>query len=226
MKALSKIFFMMAMALPLLVGCEKDKDDADDNDNTTVINGITYGTMTDIDGNTYKTVKIGTQTWMAENLKTTKYNDGTAIPNVTNNDTWWSSTTGAYCWYNNDISNKATYGALYNWYAVNTGKLAPKGWHVPTDAEWTTLENYLIANGYNYDGSLSGNKIAKALASTTSTTGWSTSTEAGAIGNDLNKNNRSGFSALPGGSRYDDGFDGAGKGGYWWSSTQTGTSRA
>ncbi|MGC3977933.1 MAG: FISUMP domain-containing protein [Paludibacteraceae bacterium] len=140
-----------------------------------------------------------------------------AIPNVTNNDTWWSLSTGAYCWYNNEVSYRATYGALYNWYAVNTGKLAPKGWHVPTDAEWTTLENYLIANGYNYDGSTTGIKIAKALASTT---GWSTSTTAGAIGNDLTKNNRSGFTALPGGLRGSSGSGGTDRIGYWWSSTR------
>jgi len=78
------------------------------------------GLINDVDGNTYKTILIGTQTWMAENLKTTKYNDGTAISNVTNNTTWTGLTTGAYCWYNNDAAtNKATYGALYNWLAVD-----------------------------------------------------------------------------------------------------------
>jgi len=83
-----------------------------------------YGSMTDIDGNTYKTIEIGTQTWMAENLKTTKYNDGTSIPQVTENSAWTGLTSGAYCWYNNDNSNKSTYGALYNWHAVNTGTLS------------------------------------------------------------------------------------------------------
>ena len=97
------------------------------------------GTVTDIDGNTYKTVQIGTQTWMAENLRTTKYNDGEAIPYVTDNSVWVKLETPAYCYYNNDISNKKMFGALYNWYTVNTGRLCPSGWHVPTDAEWTTL---------------------------------------------------------------------------------------
>ena len=98
----------------------------------------------DIDGNNYLTVTIGTQIWMAENLRTTKYNDGTAIPLVTDNTTWANLTTPAYCWYNNDAkTNGSTYGALYNWYSVNTKKLCPTGWHVPNDTEWTTLTTYL-----------------------------------------------------------------------------------
>jgi len=183
-------------------------------------------TITDLDGNVYHTVTIGTQTWMAENLKTTQYNDGTAIPLVTDNTSWANLTTGAYSWYNNDATtNKNKYGALYNWYTVNTGKLAPKGWHVPTDAEWTTLENYLIANGYNYDGSTSGNKYAKSLAASTD---WGTNYGTGTIGNDLTKNNSSGFSALPGGYRSnDDGtFDYVGNYGCWWSSTESDTNDA
>ena len=104
----------------------------------------TGGTVTDIDGNVYHTVTIGTQTWMVENLKTTKYNDGTAIPLVTDSTAWLNLTTPGYCWYNNDAATyKNTYGALYNWFTVNTSKLAPSGWHVPTDAEWTTLITYL-----------------------------------------------------------------------------------
>ena len=100
-------------------------------------------TVTDIDGNVYHTVTIGTQVWMVENLKTTKYNDGTNVPNVTFNTAWNNLATPGYCWYNNNINNKKIYGALYNWYATSTGKLAPKGWHVPSDEEWTTLVNYL-----------------------------------------------------------------------------------
>ena len=178
----------------------------------------TTTTVTDIEGNVYNTVKIGTQVWMLENLKTTHYNDGTAIPLVTDN-TAWSKYTPAYCWYNNNATtDKNRYGALYNWYAVNTGKLAPTGWHVPTDAEWITLENYLIANGYNYDGSTSGDKYAKSLAATTD---WATDSGTGTIGNDLTKNNRSGFSALPGGSRNVYGtFVGVGIYGVWWGSTE------
>ncbi|MEY5047862.1 MAG: Chitodextrinase precursor [Bacteroidota bacterium] len=108
--------------------------------------GAQAATITDIDGNEYKVVTIGTQTWMAKNLRTTKYNDGTAFSLVTDNKTWWTLTTPAFCYYNNDTSNAALYGALYNWYVVNTDKLCPTGWHVPTDNDWTILNNYIGAN--------------------------------------------------------------------------------
>ncbi len=102
------------------------------------------GTIKDIDGNVYKTVTIGTQIWTAENLKTTHYRNGDPIPNVTDNTAWANLTTGAYCWYNNDIGNKPIYGALYNWFTVvDNRNIAPEGWHVPTDAEWTTLTTFL-----------------------------------------------------------------------------------
>jgi uncharacterized protein (TIGR02145 family) len=183
-------------------------------------------TVTDIDGNVYNTVTIGTQVWMKENLKTTKYTDGTAIPNVTDNSAWAALTTPGYCWYNNDAAAyKATYGVLYNWYSLdatsNGGKnVCPAGWHVPTDTEWTTMENYLIANGYNYDGTTTGNKYAKALASAS---GWSSYSEAGTVGNTdyPAKRNATGFTALPGGYRYDfDTFINIGSYGSWWSSSE------
>ncbi len=107
---------------------------------------ITFGFVacTDKNNNNYTVVKIGNQTWMAENLKTTRFNDGTPIPLVSDNTTWSTLSTPGYCWYNNDSVNFKDFGgALYNWYAVNTAKLAPPGWHVPTDAEWTTLTNYV-----------------------------------------------------------------------------------
>ena len=174
---------------------------------------------TDGDGNNYTVVQIGSQLWMAENLKTTKYRDGSQIPNVTDNTSWGNLTTGAHCNYNNDAAIGIKYGKLYNWYAVNDSrKIAPTGWHVASDAEWTTLENYLIANGYNYDGATTGNKIAKSLAATTD---WDSYTDTGTIGNYLTKNNSSGFTALPGGGRGDGGaFGDIGGGGYWWSSTE------
>jgi uncharacterized protein (TIGR02145 family) len=176
-------------------------------------------TVTDADGNVYHIVTIGTQTWTVENLKTTKYNDGAAIPLVTSTSAWSNLTTSGYCWYNNDAAaNKNTYGALYNWYTVNTGKLAPTGWHVPSDAEWDTLQNYLVAHGYNWDGTTTGNKIAKSMAAQTI---WSTSTITGTIGNNLSTNNRSGFSALPSGCRSGDGTFGSIAGSsYWWSATE------
>ena len=182
----------------------------------------------DADGNVYGTVTIGTQVWLKENLKTTKYNDGTtAIPNVTVTE-WENLIAGAYCWYNNDILNKTNYGAIYNWYAVNTGMLCPTGWHVPKEIDWTTLENYLINNGYNYDGSTSGNKIAKSLAATTL---WNVSSTPGAVGNTdyLTYRNKTGFTAPPGGYRSHLGsspFGDIGDYGTWWSATEDGAADA
>jgi len=169
---------------------------------------ITYGSITDIDGNTYKTVTIGTQTWMAENLKVTKYNDGIAIPNVTNNTAWRELTTGALCDYDNTPSNSETYGKLYNWHAVNTGKLCPTGWHVPSDAEWTELTDYL-----------GGTSVAGGKLKETGTTHWA-SPNTGAT-------NETGFTALPGGNRGSNGtFGDIGGGGSWWSATEYGATYA
>jgi len=177
------------------------------------------GTVTDIDGNVYQTVKIGNQVWTVENLRTTRFNDGAAIPEVTDNSAWSNLTTPGYCYYSNDsAANAVKYGALYNWYTVNTGKLAPAGWHVPTDAEWDTLQNYLIANGYNWDGTTTGNKIAKSMSAKTD---WNLSSTAGTPGNDMQSNNSSGFSALPGGCRLNYGsFNSQGNYGLWWSATE------
>jgi uncharacterized protein (TIGR02145 family) len=145
---------------------------------------LSYGTVSDIEGNIYKTIQIGTQNWMAENLRTIKYNDGNSIPNVTDNDIWYGFESAAYCWYNNDGAiHKDIYGALYNYYTVNTSKLCPTGWHVPSDEEWTTLTTYL--GGVN----VAGGKLKE-----TGTTHWN-SPNSGAT-------NESGFTALPGGSRY------------------------
>jgi uncharacterized protein (TIGR02145 family) len=170
---------------------------------------ISNTTVTDIDGNVYQTVKIGNQIWTTENLRVTKYNDGSEIPNITDNIAWEacsSSTAPAYCYYNNTTNTDSIkkFGALYNWYAVspaNLKKIAPAGWHVPSYAEWVTLMNYLIANGYNWDGTTRGNKIAKSMASQTGGCKPSSKTKNGVIENDSTKNNRSGFSALPGGNR-------------------------
>jgi uncharacterized protein (TIGR02145 family) len=104
---------------------------------------INSGSVSDIDGNVYKTINIGNQVWMAENLKTTKYNNGAIIPNITDSLIWGNLTSGAFCWFNNSISNKSIYGGLYNYYAVNTGNLCPIGWHVPSDLEWESLISFL-----------------------------------------------------------------------------------
>lgn len=180
-------------------------------------------TVTDIDGNVYTTVKIGNQWWTVENLRTTKYNDGSTIPNLTDNTAWANNASGAYCYYNNTTNADTIkkWGALYNWYVVNPAnskKIAPAGWHVSDTTDWNTLQGYLMANGYNWDGTTTGNKIAKSLAAKAD---WHTDTTNGAIGNDLTQNNRSGFSALPGGIRYYDGaFSFVGYYGYWWSATE------
>ena len=178
-------------------------------------------TVSDTDGNVYNTIGIGTQLWMKENLKTTKFRDGSSITNITDSNTWLSLTTEAYCDYSNLPSNANTWGRLYNWYAVSdTRELCPTGWHVPSDYDWTILQNYLYANGYNYDGSTTGgNKIAKALSSTTN---WFASTVTGAPGNtDYSLvRNSSGFTALPNGYRNTGGlFSSLGESAYYWTST-------
>ena len=178
------------------------------------------GTMTDTDGNVYQTVKIGSQVWTVENLRVTKYNDGTAISFDTSATGWNYSLMQKYCYYNNTTNAESIkkFGALYNGYVVKTGKLAPAGWHVPSDAEWETLQNYLIAQGYNWDGTIDSNKIAKSLSAKTD---WSTYLNTGTIGCDLTKNNSTGFSALPGGLRNSAGeFRSQSIHGDWWSATE------
>ena len=159
------------------------------------------GTVTDVDGNVYQTTGIGSQFWIAENLKTTKFNDGTSIPLVTDNTAWSLLFTPAYCWYNNDeLSNKSTYGALYNWYTVNTGKLCPSGWHVPNNSEWAVLALYL-----------GGSEVAGGRMKIPGTEYWK-SPNAGAT-------NSSEFSAFPSGLRWSNGFEFLGEGCAFWSST-------
>ncbi len=163
-----------------------------------------------MDGNTYKTVYIGTQHWMAENLKTSKYNDGTEIPNVINGSDWSKLTTAAWVYYNNDQSNKDKYGKLYNWYALSpitngSKNICPTGWHVPTDAEWTVLTDYLGGS------TIAGGKMKEA-----GTTNWhSPNTDA---------TNSSLFTGLPGGGRSNSGdYYDIGSYGFWWSSTEDST---
>jgi len=182
----------------------------------------TYGQMADVDGNIYKTIKIGDQTWMAENLRVTHFRNGEEIPLVTDTFTWTRAAGAAFCNYNNteDIDTIATYGCLYNGYAATTPKLAPKGWHVPTNEEWITLENYLIANGYNYDGTTIDDKVAKSLSSRYL---WEYSAEVGVHGkSDYNEYiNKSGFTAVPGGEYYSrtDKYSSIGFITYFWSAS-------
>jgi uncharacterized protein (TIGR02145 family) len=176
---------------------------------TNTSNGFSScGGVTDVDGNTYQTVQIGTQCWTQSNLTVSKYRDGSSIPNITDNTQWSqtnTSSTGAWCNYNNDASNGTTYGKLYNWYAVNDSRgLCPTGWHVPSDAEWTTLENHL-----------GGSSVAGGAMK--STTGWN-APNTGAT-------NASGFTGLPGGFRSTNFWD-INQNGAYWSSSIAGTGSA
>jgi uncharacterized protein (TIGR02145 family) len=187
------IFFMLMWGL--------GKNDNDDKNYSIV--ELSDSTVTDIDGNVYHTIKIGTQVWMVENLKVTHYRDGTPIPNVYDNDEWQYATNGAYCMVNNDsIEYKNIYGLLYNYYAVNSSHyLCPEGWHVPSEAECLTLINYL-----------GGKDVAGCKIKDNSSNLWN------------NKNacatNKSGFSGLPAGGRGKLGSPGdVGYYTTWWSST-------
>ena len=164
--------------------------------------GMQQGTVTDIDGNLYDTIRICDQTWLKQNLKVTHYNNGAPIHYVTDFDMWDTLVTGAMCYYNNDsVAYKGTYGNLYNWYAVNTGNLCPTGWHAPSDVEWTTLEDCL-----------GGNLIAGGKLKEAGVLHWSSPND--------EATNSSGFTALPGGYRDSNGaYSTIYDKGCWWSST-------
>lgn len=203
----SYIYFSGAILIVIMLlslqGCEKEAE------------GIQYGFVSDIEGNEYRTVTIGTQEWMADNLRTTKYNDGTDISLVTNSFIWQTLETPGYAIY--AIDDFEVYGYLYNWYVVNTCKVCPSGWHVPSDEEWSELIDYLVVNGYNSDGTQISNSVAKSLAAKDY---WSESDTDGAPGNNLSLNNSTGFSAVGGGYRDDFGrFQGFNAMGKFWSST-------
>ncbi len=195
-------YVFSALALIIIsISCNKDER-AD--------SGYATGSVKDIDGNMYTTVAIGDLEWMTENLKTTRYNDGKSIGNPgSDNNAWINNRSGAYSWYNNDISNKDSYGALYNWYAVNSGNLCPAGWRIPDDTEWTSVNAFLAANA--------GGKIKE------NTSGKWQEPDPGAT-------NESGFRALPGGVRFAEmpgGYGNTGTGyfyylgktGRWWTAT-------
>jgi uncharacterized protein (TIGR02145 family) len=142
MKMKSRIQACLVIAIWLISGCEKEQSVY------YIMNPwITYGHVTDMEGNVYNTIPIGYQTWMVSNLKSTKFIDGTLIPVVSDATSWSNMLTPACCWQNNDPARRVTYGILYNWYAISTGKLCPAGWHIPTDSEWTVLTDYLGGEG-------------------------------------------------------------------------------
>jgi len=173
----------MTLLSILVLTCERDKDS---------------GLPRDIDGNVYDTIVIGTQTWFKENLKTTKYNNGSSIALVTGNVIWSSYLAGAYCWYDNNSDYKDDYGALYNLKAVSSGLLCPDGWHIPTKEECSILIEYLRGSYY------AGGKLKE-----TGTLHW--------ISESQGTTNESGFTGLPGGYRDSHGiFQDLKKHGYWW----------
>ena len=213
---------ILALALTsTLFACKKETNTPANSGKNTVDTTKTSNTtigkpgpnITDSEGNSYKTVTIGTQTWMAENLKVSKYSDGTTIPNIIDNTQWQKNTTGAWSYYNNDAANNAKYGKLYNWYAVSkttngNKNVCPTGWHVPTDAEWKVLTDYL-----------GGDSIAGGKLKEVGTTSWkSPNTDA---------TNTSLFTGLPGGYRgYSGSYGSIGYVGGWWSSTEGNTDSA
>ena len=189
-------FFFLSL---FLFSCEKDKVDKDDEN-----------IVQDADGNNYKTVTIGDQVWMAENLKTTRFSDDTQIPEISNDVTWSRLTDSAFCWYQNDeqaygpqsmARYAGKYGALYNWHAVNTGKLCPTGWHVPNEADWTELEDFL-----------GGKAVAGGKLKENGTTNW--------LSPNKGATDEYEFSALPTGFRsgnFGDFRDSIGAYAAWWS---------
>ena len=202
----------LPIVLILLFGCGATDSSNDDYNQDAIPE---TGTVADIDGNVYKTIKIGNQWWMAENLRSTKYSNGDTLALVTDNSAWATLNAPAYCWYQNDHNSYGSiYGALYNWYTVNalsngSRSISPAGWHIPTNAEFLTL----ISN-------LSGLSEAGGKMKEVGTTHW-TSPNTGAT-------NTSSFTGLPGGFRsYVDGsFQYLGNFGHWWSNTESDTNEA
>ncbi len=165
------------------------------------LTGLYSQGIEDVDGNIYLTVKIGDQIWMAEDLKTTKFNDGKLIPLVTDSKKWQNLKTPAYCWLDNIAANKYTYGALYNWYTVNTKKICPQGWHVPSNIEWKTMIYYI--KGMNRGGDM---LKERGLAH------WKNNSD--------NVTNQYGFTALPSGYRRSTGTFPGDSYAVWWTSTE------
>ena len=198
---MKKISFIVLISISLSACTTKEF--ITPSDSKTDLTNTSSGTVTDINGNIYKTIKIGTQVWMTENLKVTKFRNGTSIANTTDFPQWASLTTSAWCNFENISQYNTIYGKLYNWYAVNDSrKICPTGWHMPCDAEWTTLTTNLGGE------SVAGDKLKEA-----GLTHWQSP--------NTSADNSSGFTALPGGCRIDYGsFNYIESFGFWWSSTE------
>jgi uncharacterized protein (TIGR02145 family) len=204
------------LSITLLTACKKESS-VQDNKNT--ISTSTENTIKDIEGNTYKTVKIGTQTWMAENLKVSKYNNGISLPNITDSAAWSKKTIGAYCNYDNDTFIGEIYGKLYNWYTIASNNICPTGWHVPSQKDWQKLIHNLggdstiasfTTNWQNAMDTIVYNKLRE-----TGSTHWFSE-----YFQYYNKDatNTSGFTALPAGYKIDS-YEGLNYATIWWSST-------
>jgi uncharacterized protein (TIGR02145 family) len=225
MKTKRKIWLLPIVLMSVLTSfmhsCKKDDiitSNPTKGKTTAIFNpNKTYGSLTDQEGNVYKTITIGSQTWMAENLRTTMYRNGDIIPEVRDADAWNNLTTGAYCNYQNtkSIDTIATYGRLYNWYALNDDRnIAPIGWHVPTDDDWKILEMFLGMNQSDADdyhkrrGTDEGSKLKE-----TGTTHW--------ISPNSEATNETGFTALPSSGRSKViGFDRDNVTCFWWCTTE------
>ena len=209
---------LLLLSALLIFACSSDDSTSDDDNNNELLN---------CDGNPVPTIVYGTQEWTVENACHTTYRDGTPIPEITNPQVWVTLTTGAWCYINND-PNK---GKVYNRYAIRgihdtspdtpNKVFAPVDWDVPSNADWEILKTYLIASGFNYDGTTEGNKIAKSMASTT---GWIAYSETGAPGNDQSLNNSSGFNATSGFRKYTGLFEDYKA--VFWSSSLYGTTQS
>lgn len=179
------------------------------------------GVVIDIDGNTYKTAIVSNYIWMSENLRVTAYKNGTKIPLITNDSIWSATNSGAYCWYNNNPNNSSTYGALYNWFTVNTGNLCPDGWQVPSDEDWKYLEGSLDTK-YKVDDSIWNGTMLRGFDAgymLKGKFGWNSNGN----GSDLY-----GLNALPAGecSSNRHYFRHIGNNGFWWSSTSFDSTKA
>ncbi len=217
---MKNLFLIIIILYLIITSCCKEKDDIKAGRSTAVFNiSKYYGTVKDIDGNGYKTIVLGSQTWMAENLRTTHFQNGDLIPKIKDSSEWGNLTSGACCTYNNstDADTIATFGLLYNGYAVTDNRsMAPEGWHVATDAEWDILETFVAAGDAITDAF--GNGIAGGRLK-----------EVGAVhfGPANNADNSSGFTALPGGERstyyvnatYSSKFEEIGHFSLYWSSS-------
>ncbi len=210
MKNIKRLQFVILVCVLFstgISGCKKTDKIIQEQPGIIFNSEITYGILTDQNGIAYKTVTIGKQTWMAENLKTKNYRNGEPIELITMNHDWEATSTGAYCFYNNDEdSSKPLYGALYNWQAVDDSRnIAPVGWHIPSDAEWLTLVEYLA------NPATSGARLKETGNSHWNSPDTKPFEEA---------TNATGFTALPGGSRnYNGEFTGKGQSGLWWTAT-------